>query len=90
MMDLISRQAAIDAINKEMDGRGNLDPTGWGMMVARDCIIEKLPSAQPERKKGHWMWIDGVRCSVCNYKLQTTGVPFYCPHCGARMVNDGN
>ena len=32
-----------------------------------------------------WLWLDGVRCSKCNYKLQTTGIPSYCPHCGAKM-----
>ena len=45
-----------------------------------------LPSAEPERKKGKWIWTDGVRCSRCNYKLHTTGIPRYCPNCGADMT----
>jgi len=36
-------------------------------------------------KHGHWLWVDGVRCSICNYELQTTGLTSYCPNCGARM-----
>lgn len=36
-------------------------------------------------KRGEWLWLDGVRCSKCNYKLETTGLPAYCPSCGARM-----
>lgn len=37
---------------------------------------------------GKWLWFDGVRCSQCNYKLATTGLPSYCPNCGARMDGD--
>ena len=36
-------------------------------------------------RHGKWLWLDGVRCSQCNYKLATTGLPSYCPNCGARM-----
>lgn len=32
-----------------------------------------------------WLWGADVRCSGCGYKLQTTGLPQYCPNCGARM-----
>lgn len=32
-----------------------------------------------------WTWSIGVRCSNCNYKLETTGLPSYCPNCGAKM-----
>ena len=34
---------------------------------------------------GRWIWLDGVRCSNCNNKLQTTGLTSYCPNCGAIM-----
>lgn len=48
--------------------------------------IDKMPTADavPVRH-GKWLWLDGVRCSQCNYKLATTGLPSYCPNCGARM-----
>lgn len=39
----------------------------------------------PSINHGRWQWVDGVRCSICNYKLQTTGLPSYCPNCGATM-----
>ena len=41
-------------------------------------------AAEPVRH-GKWLWLDGVRCSECNYKLETTGLPSYCPNCGCRV-----
>lgn len=36
--------------------------------------------------KGHWVvTYDGLYCSVCNYKCETTAVPNVCPHCGTYM-----
>ena len=57
--------------------------------VFRYEVIEDLNNAPtvdavPVRH-GKWLWLDGVRCSQCNYKLATTGLPSYCPNCGARM-----
>lgn len=98
--DAISRQAAIDALmaweedyfwDKEcVKYRG--DPY-W---VAPSDVIEQLPSAQPERIKGHWVEIASsnhtYKCSVCGRLLVniTDGknnvaknYP-YC-HCGADM-----
>lgn len=92
--DAISRQAAIDALmaweedyfwDKEcVKHRG--DPY-W---VAPSDVIEQLPSAQPERKKGHWqIYIismldgEGCKCSECGHE----GVPYwdFCPNCGTEM-----
>lgn len=38
-------------------------------------------------KKGKWIMGNGTgtTCSRCNYKLETTGLLMYCPHCGAQM-----
>ena len=35
------------------------------------------------------MWSIGfdVRCSNCGYKLQSTGLPMYCPDCGCLMIH---
>ena len=74
MSDLIDRQAAIDAL-----GDAHFKNYGNAIMV-----IQTLSSAEPVRH-GKWMWVDGVRCSQCNYKLETTGLPNYCPNCGADM-----
>lgn len=46
-----------------------------------------LFSNQVEQKKGKWLMNSGIetRCSNCFYKLETTGLLSYCPHCGAKM-----
>ena len=84
MTDLIDRQAAIRWVKTECNpyGKPTLDyETGIKVMNH----LNDMPSAEPEWKRGRWMWVDGVRCSQCNYKLETTGLPSYCPNCGARM-----
>ena len=36
--------------------------------------------------KGYWIvTYDGLYCSVCNYKCETTAVPNVCPCCSADM-----
>ena len=89
MSDLISRQAAIDAINKA---------------ETKECaiwVIKDLPSAEPtqtnvEPKKGKW--IDATHspfyCSECGcYQYNSTleimsGEYHFCPNCGAEMKGD--
>ena len=66
--DMISRQAAIDAASKALDRQTLL--YGFVRKVALDAI-KNLPSAQPERKKGKWIYgeddgQDGWYCSECN------------------------
>lgn len=75
-MDLIDRQAAIDALKEHEDYKGYLRGDF-------EEILEALPSAQP--RKGKWLLLDGYRCSECNHKLQTTGLPSSCPNCGADL-----
>ena len=80
MDDLISRQAAIDLCD-------------WYDNPSMHDDLEKLPSAQPERKKGKWIRVAGMneRCSVCNQYFPLsdfTDRPFwinFCPNCGADM-----
>ncbi len=36
-------------------------------------------------RTARWIWSIDVRYSNCNYKLETTGLPSYCPNCGAKM-----
>ena len=84
MDDLISRQAAIDAI------RGEIEINGYSHVVD---VLEQLPSAQPERKKGKWISNSPVtmRCNQCTYVASDWIVHefHYCPNCGARMDADG-
>ena len=109
MDDLISRQAAIDALDFEIvhmtaycDGKNEGNPLAQYNKGLEDGkkAIEALPSAQPERKKGKWIYgedeygIDGYHCDKCGFF-----VPWdyahkfinyiedynFCPNCGAKM-----
>ena len=89
--DLISRAAAIDILDayQVMVENGEENPYAW----ARSRMSE-LPSAQPERKTGHWIeHIDSYcnkygECSECG-KYQKAGHLGYCPFCGAKMLKEG-
>ena len=95
-MDLIDRQAAIDAlvtprVHDVYDSYWN----GRNKQHQEDIdAINALPSAQPERKKGKWIFIreeEGgnalYSCSVCG--KGEVHVPIvqvsYCWNCGADM-----
>lgn len=89
MSDLISRQAVIDKM-AELQGRAATKTELKGISKAWKRI-KKLPSVEPERKKGKWeiyviSMLDGedCRCSECG---KTGCVPYwnYCPNCGADM-----
>ena len=54
MDDLISRQAAIDALHMHLMYRMGTDSNKKRL----DEWINNLPSAQPERKKGRWIPVD--------------------------------
>ena len=86
MSDLISRQAAIDAINSHF---GFNTEEEYGSAVQE--VINGLPPAQPERKKGKWinrslniLYPEWARytCSVCGEHSNRYD---YCPNCGADM-----
>ena len=102
MSDLIDRQAAIDAIQAAyIDTQEGFDKAAVKINVGLTKalhIMQGLPSAQPERKRGKWevTYLDhesmGNRprilyCSKCN---QCIAFPTnYCPNCGAKMEVDG-
>lgn len=88
--DAISRQAALDALGKDIMGGLNY----------RRIIGKELPSVALSRTKGHWI-IDEDRndpdrkwdwrrfkCSACG-RWQTYGMTSYCPKCGAEMEGEG-
>ena len=73
----------IDTDTEIEKGRAKWDSGLWiRYKVFEDCLTV-APRVEP--KHGRWLWLDGVRCSNCNHKLQTTGLPSYCPNCGAKM-----
>jgi len=89
MGDYISRQAAIDAINRAV----TKEAARWS--------IQELSSAQPERKKGEWIpAFDGkftggaywLSCSNCKRIVPDVrnGGWNYCPNCGADMRGGQN
>ena len=98
MQDLISRQAAIDAI------RGEIEINGYSHVVD---VLEQLPSAQPEQKTGKWIerkhgywsfvndkgerdgWIPSYECSECRSGgWRNPEVMNFCPSCGADMRDE--
>ena len=90
MIDLISRQAALDAL----DSIGSVD-TYADREYARE-VFERLPTIDPV-KHGKWevkptlkenVWL--CRCSACRHKFSLNGSNrtielAYCPWCGAKM-----
>lgn len=86
-MDLIDRQATIDALEKVAEIfpwriPGNRDSydhynEAWNDAIGRAEIeIEKLPSAQPERPKGEWIPQDHNKSNGC-----ATTLVYYFPKC---------
>ena len=107
-MSLISREAAIDEIKNmyeaaEKWGREATDEvikvraeSCMASLIEMKLRIEKLPSAQPERKKGKWIEIENewggleIICSECGVQVprDVWGNAIqsdYCYRCGADM-----
>ena len=86
--DTIYRQDAINAVCLEI-----IKITDYPLTLAYEIAekaIEKLPSAQPERKKGKWTFLEpnGFKCSECNRYLNIACGDVkmnFCPNCGADM-----
>ena len=92
MSDLISRQKAINVFEILAD---KMSDEGRTVMEQAISVLRDLPTAEPERKRGIWIydtervWHDGgiyvqYHCSEC--KFQIIGSLYnYCPYCGAEM-----
>lgn len=94
--DTIYRQAAIDTIRAFYDEYIVYDN---GKSI--EDLISELPSAEPQRKKGRWVWLSSTYdrspcemrfwCSECHHEtiVHTNGTsePWekFCPNCGAEM-----
>ena len=98
MSDTISRQAAIDALEKSK--KTYFDRT---VIIGKmQDIVNNLPSAEPERKKGKWIRItqgampEQYICPFCHRTVEVYDVEKllsirypYC-HCGADMRGEQN
>jgi len=99
MSDLISRQAAIDALKEHRALYCDNTPDTFSKLSYAEksrvdeldtaiATLVNLPSAQPERIRGRWIekpHVHGVAyCSLCDYELHTNDTNF-CPNCGADM-----
>ena len=94
MNDTISRQAAIDiCLQYCPDDDGTCSKNGDDLRNMLD-EIEALPSAQPERKTGHWQEISEhqipivCKCTECEWTTTHYDSFSYCPNCGADMRGD--
>ena len=92
--DLISRQAAIDVVDAVWSVTGDKNVAKvWDQ-------IKDLPSAQPERNRGKWVYaedeygIDGYHCNQCGFFVPWDYAHkfinyiedyHFCPNCGADM-----
>ena len=90
--DTIYRQAAIE------EAKTLFEPSNYGYMIGvgynhavADCIaiLNNLPSAQPERKKGKWIIVTDSRgrhaeCPYCGEWEYHSNQKF-CGECGAQM-----
>lgn len=93
-IDTISRQAAIDAIEKAKTAKSE-DGEIYVAKYNAEMNITLLPSAQPEQKIGYWIPVHPLQtddegaylCSNCNtgdWDIKSTDK--YCKFCGAKML----
>lgn len=93
--DVISRQAAIDALESRKDKTAKGDIGGFYNAIIQNDIdkLRNLPSAEPERKTGRWIeekcYDTGFwTCSKCKFTSEASGANIlykFCPNCGAKM-----
>ena len=92
MDDTISRRGAIKAIKDALLSWSNMPEWRENKIVG---VLDKLPSAQQERKKGKWIYNSPVtmKCNQCGFVIKDWDWHRfkYCPNCIADMrgENDG-
>ncbi len=82
--DCVSRKELMDNYN------GVETPVGYRKVVDLE-VIKNMPPVTPQPKVGHWILTDDdlVYCSECEdsyYPRPIDASWYYCPHCGARMI----
>ena len=95
--DYISRKAVLDALHRYFADGFDSDKW-WNSTYVLDAV-NRVPSATPQPKTGHWEWVQydanpnigNWHCSECSCILrgETNGgpvrLPKYCPECGVKM-----
>ena len=88
MSDLISRQAAIDAVIEDWNECCGVYDADTIIHDVTD-VIEHLPTVQPKRGKWYTENNSFIVLDVCDQCMKAVRhvAPFYdfCPHCGAKM-----
>lgn len=101
MSDLIRREDVNDLIKQICDACGEGEK--YNGVMCRCCrfddfigVVDNIPSAEPERKKGEWKKIGNCgrhyRCDQCGNTLDFDGVNAgrgdanFCPNCGSKMT----
>lgn len=91
MSDYISREAAIDRLNKNLSA---CNPGTFSELCYADAIetVKHFPAADVEPvRRGRWVnkkggFFEFAACSLCGDVAPTAGItPNYCPNCGAKM-----
>lgn len=87
MDDLISRQAAIDALYELYHNR----PLDYGRIRMRGDVLNTIENVPSAERRGRWENIEHApngllyaTCSVCG-KRQTVEATNYCGNCGALL-----
>lgn len=87
MDDLISRQAAIEALydwemTYDWDDHCRKEDPKPAYIVSPSDVIEELSSAQPERKKGKWEEIEVIPEAYDITGVKTWASKMQCNQCG--------
>ena len=86
--DLIYRQDVLDALSKCHKLNVNIFDSYEINIEEADYMIEHLPPAQLECKKGKWIEIKYTfhhKCSNCEWINNTDSGYNFCPNCGVYM-----
>lgn len=98
MSDLISREAALNAIKSYCDGCDNYNGVRCSScyidsaIIAVDAVL--AVDAEPVRH-GRWVYNDDdimpyKSCSLCGCEAFDLHGANYCPYCGAKMEGEGD
>lgn len=93
--DSISRQAAIDALEKKKDKKSQGDISGFYNKIIQNDIDTLMLLPSVDRLKGEWIYVTveewlrtgrdyGHHCSECD-EINKSGKSNFCPNCGADM-----